>query len=88
MQNLTIIWLNGFDMIPAINVPATGTNSTEVMGVTSMWGSPTDITNGMLGGNNFAARAAGKKSALPPATLAQLERIQAAFEAGEACFPK
>jgi hypothetical protein len=75
-------------MIPSVDIPATGKNATEVMGQTSMWGSPTDITSGMLGGPDFVTRGLARASALPAADASHLQRIQRAFDEGEACFPK
>ena len=75
-------------MIPAVNIPAQGGTAFEIMGATSMWGVPTDITAGMLGGQDFVTRALTAKPPMPPVTTALLRRLQRAFDNGEACFPK
>lgn len=80
-------------MIPTVNIPAIATannftNVTEIMWQTSMYGIPNDISSGMFGGPDYVTRALKKTAALPPATVAHLTRIQKAFDAGEACFPK
>lgn len=89
LDGITAIWLNGFAMIPAINIPMSNNlTDEEKMWKTSMWGVPTDITSAMFGGPDFTTRALANKVALPPTTPAILRRLQKAFDAGEACFPK
>lgn len=88
MTNMMAIWLNGYDMIPSVNLPFGKADASEAMYITSMWGTPTDITNGMLGGKNFMRTSLAFKAAIPPTSIKDVERLQAAFDAGEACYPK
>lgn len=75
-------------MKPGVNIPAMYSNASDVMGLTSMWGIPTDTTAALFGGPDFVTRALAAKPALPPVTAAILRRLQKAFDAGEKCFPQ
>lgn len=85
MTNFMALWLNGFVMIPSVNVPAMGSDYLQVLYETSAWGSPTDITSAMFNGPQFVTDALSRRAGLPPTPFDELVRLQKAIDAGDKC---
>ncbi|GBF93074.1 hypothetical protein Rsub_05685 [Raphidocelis subcapitata] len=87
ITNFVVFFVDGWGMEQTINIPQSSSDPIDVLGRTSVWGTPFDLTNGMFGGDDYITRALAHKSGLPATTKKDMKLLQKIIEAGEACFP-